>query len=202
METLTYWLSHYGYFGLFFLLMLGIVGLPIPEETLLTFSGVLVYRGHLELGPTILAAFLGSCCGITVSYGLGRVFGIVLATRGGRALHVNPEEVERLHGWFERTGHWGLFWGYFLPGIRHVTAVLAGATRLGYPDFAVFAYAGALVWSFTFVSLGAFAGRQWARVSAQVHENLLIASGVIAACLLGALIVSRVLARRHRSSRS
>ncbi|HVN32386.1 MAG TPA: DedA family protein [Thermoanaerobaculaceae bacterium] len=197
METFTYWLSRYGYFGLFSLLMLGIVGVPIPEETLLTFSGVLVYRGHLELLPTLLAAFLGSCCGITVSYGLGRFFGLMLTTRFGRMLHVNPEKVEQVHLWFERVGHWGLLWGYFLPGIRHLTAILAGATRLRYADFALFAYAGALVWSFTFVSLGALAGRQWARVSAEVHHNLLIASGVVAALLLCALVVRQVLARRQ-----
>ncbi|HVN33463.1 MAG TPA: hypothetical protein VMT45_15905, partial [Thermoanaerobaculaceae bacterium] len=59
------------------------------------------------------------------------------------------------------------------------------------------AYAGALVWSFTFVSLGALAGRQWARVSAEVHHNLLIASGVIAVLLLCALGVRQVLARRQ-----
>jgi membrane protein DedA with SNARE-associated domain len=197
METFTYWLSHYGYFGLFSLLMLGIIGVPIPEETLLTFSGVLVYRGHLELWPTMVAAFLGSCCGITVSYGLGRVFGLVLTTRFGRVLHVNPEKVEQVHLWFERVGHWGLLWGYFLPGIRHLTAILAGATRLRYADFALFAYAGALVWSFTFVSLGALAGRQWARVSEQVHRNLLIASGAVAALLLCALVVRQVMARRQ-----
>jgi membrane protein DedA with SNARE-associated domain len=201
METFTYWLSRYGYFGLFSLLMFGIVGVPIPEETLLTFSGVLVYRGHLELLPTLLAAFLGSCCGITVSYGLGRVFGLVLTTRFGRVLHVNPQKVEQVHLWFERVGHWGLLWGYFLPGIRHFTALLAGATRLRYADFALFAYAGALVWSFTFVSLGALAGRQWALVSAQVHRNLLIASGIVAALLLGALVVRQVVAR-CRASRS
>jgi membrane protein DedA with SNARE-associated domain len=197
METFTYWLSRYGYFGLFSLLMLGIVGVPIPEETLLTFSGVLVYRGHLELLPTLLAAFLGSCCGITVSYGLGRFFGLMLTTRFGRMLHVNPEKVEQVHLWFERVGHWGLLWGYFLPGIRHLTAILAGATRLRYADFALFAYAGALVWSFTFVSLGALAGRQWARVSAEVHHNLLIASGVVAALVLCALVVRQVMARRQ-----
>ena len=195
--TFTYWLSRYGYLGLFSLLMFGVIGVPIPEETLLTFAGVLVYRGHLELGPTILAAFLGSCCGITVSYGLGRIFGIVLTTRFGRVLHVNPTKVEQVHVWFERVGHWGLLWGYFLPGIRHLTALLAGATKLRYGDFALFAYAGALVWSFTFVSLGAVAGRQWARVSEQVHHNLLIASGVVVGCLVVAFVVRLFLARRH-----
>ena len=197
MKTFAYWLSHYGYLGLFSLLMLGIVGVPVPEETLLTFAGVLVYRGHLELVPTLVAAFLGSCCGITVSYGLGRAFGRVLTTRFGRLLHIEPAKVDQVHAWFERVGHWALLWGYFLPGIRHVTALLAGATRLKYADFGLFAYAGALVWSMTFVSLGTLAGRQWARVSEQVHTNLLIASGVVVACLAVAYAVRRFSAARR-----
>jgi membrane protein DedA with SNARE-associated domain len=196
MEYFAYWLSHYGYFGLFALLMFGIVGLPIPEETLLTFAGVLVYRGHLELAPTLAAAFLGSCCGISVSYGLGRSVGPLLTKRFGSLLHVTPEGVERVEAWFERVGHWALLWGYFLPGIRHLTALVAGGARHRYPDFALFAYSGALVWSFTFVMLGAVAGRQWARISRQVHANLLIATGIVVACLLLALLGRWVLARR------
>jgi membrane protein DedA with SNARE-associated domain len=197
METFTYLLSRYGYLGLFSLLMFGIVGVPVPDETLLTFAGVLVYRGDLEVGPTLAAAFLGSSCGITVSYGLGRIFGLVLTTRFGRIMRVEPAKLERVHGWFERVGHWALLGGYFLPGIRHVTALLAGATKLKYADFAVFAYAGALVWTFTFVTLGALAGRQWARVSEQIHHNLLIGSEVVAVCLLGAFIVKKFLSRRR-----
>jgi membrane protein DedA with SNARE-associated domain len=197
METFTYLLSRYGYLGLFSLLMFGIVGVPVPDETLLTFAGVLVYRGHLEVGPTLAAAFLGSSCGITVSYGLGRIFGLVLTTRFGRIMRVEPAKVERVHGWFERVGHWALLGGYFFPGIRHVTALLAGATKLKYADFAVFAYAGALVWTFTFVTLGALAGRQWARVSEQIHHNLLIGSEAVAVGLLGAFIVKKILSRRR-----
>ena len=54
--------------GDFFLLVLGIVGLPVPDETLLTFSGYLVYQGHLSLPLTFLSGFAGSACGITLSY--------------------------------------------------------------------------------------------------------------------------------------
>lgn len=194
-HTLAYWLTHYGYFGLFALLMFGIIGVPVPEESLLTFAGVMVYHGRLELVPTLLAAFLGSSCGITVSYTVGRGVGRVLTRRLGRAVRVTPEQMQRIEAWFERSGHWALLWGYFLPGIRHLTAVVAGATRLPYVDFAVFAYAGALLWSFTFVALGALAGRQWARVSAQVHQNLLIASGIVIVGLLAGLVLGRFLRR-------
>ena len=194
---LAYWLSHYGYAGLFGLLMFGVIGVPVPEETLLTFAGVLVYRGHLEVGPTLLAAFLGSCCGITVSYGLGRGIGRVLTRRLGRFVRVTPEQLERVEVWFERAGHWSLLVGYFLPGIRHLTAVVAGGTRLRFSDFALFAYAGALLWSFTFVALGVFAGRHWVRISARVHQNLWLASGGVVVCVLAGFLVRRWLAPRR-----
>lgn len=196
METFAHFLGQYGYLGLFGLLMFGIVGVPVPEETLLTFAGVLVYRGHLALVPTLLAAFLGSSCGITTSYALGRGVGTVVTRRFGRVIRVTPEQTARVEAWFERVGHWGLLWGYFLPGIRHLTALFAGATRLRFRDFALFAYSGALVWSLTFVTLGALAGRQWSRVYAEVHANLSIASGVVLALIVAALVVRRVIRRR------
>ena len=33
-QSILAWISQYGYFAIFFLLMLGIVGLPVPDETL------------------------------------------------------------------------------------------------------------------------------------------------------------------------
>src|SRR6516225_10416948 len=67
------WIAQHGYAGIFSLLVFGIVGLPVPDEWLLTFSGYLVYKRTLLFLPTFGAAFLGSACGITVSYLLGRV---------------------------------------------------------------------------------------------------------------------------------
>jgi membrane protein DedA with SNARE-associated domain len=32
MATIMHWIAHYGYLALFGLLMLGIVGLPVPDE--------------------------------------------------------------------------------------------------------------------------------------------------------------------------
>ena len=42
------WIAQYGYLAIFCLLMFGIVGLPVPDETLLTFTGYLVYKGTLS----------------------------------------------------------------------------------------------------------------------------------------------------------
>jgi membrane protein DedA with SNARE-associated domain len=179
METIVHWVTHYGYAGIFALLMLGIVGIPVPDEGLLTFAGYLVYKGELHLVPTIAAAFLGSACGITVSYGLGRTAGLYLITEYGRFLHLTAERVDRVHRWFDRVGKWGLLFGYFLPGVRHLTALLAGTAKLRMPVFALFAYTGGFLWSVTFVSVGYFLGEEWARVSEQIHRHLLIGAGVV-----------------------
>lgn len=196
MEHLAVWLHHYGAVALFCLMALGILGLPIPEETTLVLAGALVYRGHLEPIPAYAAAFLGASCGITLSYGLGRTLGLRLLGRYGRLVRITPERLEKAHAEFERVGRWGLMFGYFLPGIRHLTALAAGTTRLGYSDFALFAYGGALAWSFSFVSLGVFVGRKWLRVSEQIHDNLLIASAAMVGIVLLAAVIHWLAVRR------
>ena len=176
METILEWVlqrvTQYGYLGLFLALVLGIVGLPIPDETLLTFAGYLVYSGRLQLVPALSSAYLGSLCGITLSYTLGRTFGLYLIRRYGRYIHVTDERLNRVHNWFRRAGRWTLTFGYFLPGIRHLTAYVAGASKLEFPVFALFAYSGGLLWSSTFIALGYFLGDEWARAGEKIQRNL------------------------------
>ncbi|MGE5646330.1 MAG: DedA family protein [Acidobacteriota bacterium] len=185
MELIFDWIARYGYFGIFSLLVLGIVGLPIPDETLLTFAGYLIYRGQLEAIPAMAAAVLGSICGITASYTLGRATGYFLIEKYGAKLHIRMERVHQVHDWFRRIGRFTLTLGYFVPGVRHLTAYVAGASELEAPWFALFAYPGAVIWSATFLSLGYFLGEQWHRVSTDLHRYFLI--GAATAFALAAL---------------
>src|SRR5439155_3308224 len=102
METVYQLIAQYGHLAIFCLLVLGIVGLPVPDETLLTFTGYLVFRGQLKLVPAFLAALLGSGCGITLRYVLGRTFGARLLHRYGRYIHLTEERIAYAHNWFER----------------------------------------------------------------------------------------------------
>src|SRR5947208_6528517 len=74
-QSLALWIAQYGYPAIFFLLVGGIVGLPIPDQLLLIVSGYLVLTKSLSMGPTLVAAVLGSIVGITLSYALGRASG-------------------------------------------------------------------------------------------------------------------------------
>jgi membrane protein DedA with SNARE-associated domain len=184
----------YGYVGIFSLLVLGIVGLPVPDETLLTFAGYLIHRGDLKVLPAWLAALLGSICGITISYVLGRTTGYYLIHKYGTRMHFPPERLDLVHQWFHRMGGLTLTFGYFVPGVRHFTAVVAGASRLELPVFAGFAYGGALLWTSSFLALGYFLGDLWSQGLGSAHKLILVAG-----CLAAAAIFVYLLRRRRRT---
>jgi membrane protein DedA with SNARE-associated domain len=190
-ESVLGWVAQYGYVGIFGLLMLGIVGLPIPDETLLMFTGYLIFKHELEPLPAFAAGFLGSICGITVSYALGRMLGLYLVTRLGHFLHIEPEALEQVRAWYERKGKYGLVISYFIPGIRHLAAYVAGSSRLSLPVFATFAYLGGLLWSSSFISIGYVLGDEWEQISVSLHRYLLIGAGVITVVIAIGFILMR-----------
>lgn len=197
MSLVSHWVMQHGYLGIFTLLMLGIFGLPVPDETLLLFTGFLAHQGNLNLLGSISAAFSGSVCGISLSFFMGRLGGYYIVEKYGHWLHITPQRFERVHAWFNRNGRWGLIIGYFLPGIRHVTAILAGATRMRYPSFAIFAYLGALLWSSAFIVAGYIIGEEWQAAAERIRSHLLIASIAVLA-VAGLIYVGQYLYRRKK----
>ena len=188
MESILQWVSRFGYPAIFGILVLGIVGLPVPDEWLLVFTGYLIYKGRLEPALAIASAFGGSLCGITCSYTIGRTLGLGAIHRYGRWLHISEDHIHKVHDWFGRAGHWALLFGYFIPGVRHLTAIVAGTSKLEFPTFAGWAWSGAFLWVCTFVAIGWGLGDQWERAFAVIDHHIRIASlalaGVVALWLL------------------
>ena len=184
METLTLWIAHYGYIAIFSLLALGIAGIPAPEEWMPTFAGYLIYKDTLRLWPAFAAVSLGSMCGITVSYMLGRSLGLYMILRYGRVFRVTQEDLDKAHAWFDRFGIWVLFGGYFIPGVRHLTALIAGASKLRYLLFSIFAYSGALIRAAIFIGLGYYFGEEWSKVVRWVAKHSVTCAWIVLALVL------------------
>jgi membrane protein DedA with SNARE-associated domain len=184
MDDIFQWLSQFGYIGLFAALVLGIAGLPVPDETLLVFFGYLVSRGTMHPVLTWLTALVGSMCGITLSYAIGRVLGYRFVHRYGRYVHLTEERLHQIHRWFDKIGHWLLTIGYYLPGIRHFTALVAGMSGMNFRLFALFAYPGAALWVTSFLALGYFLGDQWEVVFEHLHRELTAVTLVLCVVVL------------------
>jgi len=199
MENVQFWISHYGYLGIFSLLMLGIIGLPVPDETLLTFSGYLIFHGELKLIPTFFSAFFGSIAGISISYAIGSTFGHHILIKYGHYIHITESRMQKAHLWFEKIGRWSLLVGYFIPGVRHVVAILAGTSELQMWEFALFAYSGGFIWTTTFLSIGYFFGKHSRAVLHSINHNIISISIVTVIVLFLFYLYRRFLHKKNSS---
>ena len=179
MDAVLQWIATYGYAAIFFLLLLGVVGLPVPDETLLVFCGYLISRGKMTPVGAFLSALAGSWCGISFSYTIGRTLGVGAIHRFGKRLHITEERLDRVHRWFDRAGRWALVVGYFIAGVRHLTAIVAGTSKLSFPSFIAYAWPGGLLWVSTFLTVGYFLGENWQTVAESIQHYLVYASIVV-----------------------
>ena len=165
---LIHYITQYGYLGIYVILGTSILGLPIPDEFLMTFVGFLSFSGQLNPVLAIFSSATGSMTGITIAYFLGRFFEAkVLAFL---EKHAGGERLEKVLKWYRLHGGKLLTVGYFIPGVRHLSGYIAGLSHLRYRDFAFFAYLGALLWTSLFIVLGRVLGSRWATILPIFHR--------------------------------
>jgi undecaprenyl-diphosphatase len=167
-ELLIHYVSYYGYIGIFLILAISILGLPVPDIFLLTFIGYLTYTGKLDLILAIISADLGSAAGITAAYFLGLFFRNKVLGYLNR--HTESQRLERVFNWYHRHGGTLVATGYFFPGVRHLSGYIAGMSKMDYRYFAVFAYLGATFWTISLIVLGRFLGSQWKTIYPVIHH--------------------------------
>jgi undecaprenyl-diphosphatase len=148
-----------GYPVLFALIFGESAGVPLPGETALVTAGVLAGAGHLALPLVVAVAVAAAVAGDTLGYWLGRRGGRpALQSRRGPLAAWRAHTLEYGERFFERHGAKTVFLGRFVPGVRVVAAVLAGASSMPWPRFAVFNVAGAFVWAALVASLASLVG--------------------------------------------
>jgi len=195
MQNVDQFLAHYGYFAVFGLLMLGIVGPLIPDETILVFAGIAIHHGQMQPLPTFLAGTCGSLCGITVSYLLGRTGGVYALRHIPFLQRRVATHLPEAQQWFERYGKWTLFFGYFIAGVRHFTALVAGTSGLRPATFALCAYPGGCIWVACFLTIGYYLGEQWQHMAHRVDTAIIVAAALIA---VGSVVWWRLNLRKQK----
>lgn len=146
-------IEQYGYVAIFFLLWLGIVGLPIPDELVVATGGFLASIGVLNPWYAFLAGYLGVASGLTIGFLLGKYFGKPILqwlckTEKTRAA------VERSTRLLEKYGTAALCISYLFPVVRHVVPYLVGLGGMTFRRYAALSYPIGLVWTVGFYFLG------------------------------------------------
>jgi len=146
--------AHWGYAAIFLIVVLGNVGLPVPEETTLIVVGYLAWRGDLQLPWVLGVGVVSAAVGDNLGYWIGRRYGARVLERLRRLVGVTPQRFESMRGFVIRHGPFGVFVARFIAGLRFLAGPLAGAVSLRFLPFITANVAGALVFVPVMVGVG------------------------------------------------
>ena len=119
-----------GYFGIFLVLVLGGLGLPVPEEAPIILAAILARKGTMHWIPALGSCFAGVLVGDFIVYFLGFFYGEkVLSLPLTRKFLTKAREAQ-IKGYFHRHGVKILVLGRFAVGFRTAAYLTAGILRL------------------------------------------------------------------------
>lgn len=178
-HNLDSFIGQYGYVGIILALAGGIIGLPIPDELVLTFIGYSVSQGRMSYFMALGSSFIGSITGVTISYFIGKKLGLPFLNKFGPIMYITEERIQLSRRLFNRWGVLMLFFGYFIPGVRQVTSFIAAISHIRFGKFALYAYPGGLLWSITFIALGQKLGENWSMAENYFSDYILYGMGLL-----------------------
>lgn len=146
MSDLHDFVGHWGYVAIFVVVVLGNVGLPVPEETILALAGYLVWRGKLRMSLVLVVGIASAVVGDNIGYWLGRRYGQNALPRYALWVLGHPERLGNMKAFVARRGPVAVFVARFVPGIRFTAGPLAGALGMSFVSFLAANVAGAMVY--------------------------------------------------------
>jgi len=133
MPDLSSLVDHWGYLAIFAVVVLGNLGLPVPEETILVLAGYLTWQGRLRFPLVVGTGILAAVAGDNLGYWIGRKLGRSALERYGRRVFVSPRRLDQAQRLVAGYGSYAVFVARFITGFRFLagpTAGIAGLTPL------------------------------------------------------------------------
>jgi membrane protein DedA with SNARE-associated domain len=200
-ESLQVLVSQWGYLGLLVFVLLGNLGLPVPEESVLWVAGYLVWQGGFHLPLVLLVGIVSAVVGDSLGYWIGRRWGQPVVARYGLWARLTPPRLATLRRFIQHYGPIAVFLARFVIGFRFLAGPLAGSLDLPWRSFLLANVLGALVYVPLMVGMGYAVGVGlgdhvepiW-RAAVKAQQSLLLGAALLGLLYLG----YRALQRRQK----
>jgi membrane-associated protein len=193
-------LAH-GYIVIFIGAALDNFGLPASGDVVLFAGGWFANLGRVALPLVMLSGFAGALVSDNAVYWIGRIGGRPLISRvlKMRFLHflINEGTLEKVERSFEAHGGKMVFVGRFGPGLRSMTPLFAGVSRMKYYKFLPYNLSAAAVWAVAYTLVGYVFGSYWSELLAVAKS---FGYGIVALFILvlAAFLIRRLLNRGEK----
>ncbi len=190
-------IHHFPYFGLFALLVLGVIGFPFPEDAILILCGFLIANGAVKPGPAIIVVACGMLMTDFFLYHVGRKYGRkVVSHRRFRRIITQRREA-RLERIFRKWGVYVIFLGRHLLGVRSQIFLVAGILRMPRVKFVIADAISSLVTISIMVGAGYWGGSTLELIRRDM-EQARYALMILIAIVAVALLIWRLAVRKLR----
>ncbi len=176
---------------------------PWPGDVLTAAGAIWALEGVLPFPVLLASTTLGSVAGAAISYELGaRLVGRASSGRAGRLLRwlAPPERIQAVHRLSERWGTWLVLFNRFVPGVRGLFFVAAGAGGMPRARVLTLGAVSALGWNALLLGVGWGLGRDLTRLLEWLR-GWAIGGWALLALVIIVAIARRIRARRRASSR-
>lgn len=169
-DTLQDFGPHLIYLGMYGLLLLSAMGMPLPEDLTLAAAGYLISKDLMSPLPAALVGIAGVLSGDQIVYSLGKHFGPKVVAHRWFSHVLSPARYRWIRGRFARHGTKMVFFARFVSGLRGPVFVAAGILNMPRGRFLVYDCAGALFHVPLFILAGFLAGPHLESLILQIHR--------------------------------
>jgi membrane protein DedA with SNARE-associated domain len=189
---ITAFIDATGYLSVFLLMVMESMIFPVPSEAVMPFAGFLIVSGRFSLPGVIAASTIGSIVGSLISYWIGAKGGEPFFRRFGKYFLLDMHELEATQRFFQRRGQVTILISRFIPVVRHLISIPAGAGHMPLLPFCVFTVIGAGLWNAFLAVAGMKLKQNWNEIMRYSHVI-----DIVIVVVLAALVV--LFLYRHRS---
>jgi membrane protein DedA with SNARE-associated domain len=182
-EWITSVVDYFGYVGIFVLVALGNLHLPVPTQLTLPLAGFLVGQERFSFVQVMVWSTAAAVAVSFFFYYVGLWIGEAnlrrFIGRFGRFLLVREKDLDKAGAVFERHGGKSILIGHLVPGVGAFISIPAGLRQMSiFGSFIVYTVIGSILWNGGFVVLGWVLGENWRVVEryASIVEFVVLAA--------------------------
>lgn len=143
----------------------GVLFPVLPGDTLLFVAGMLAAgtaaaeheSANFQLWQLLVFVPIAAVLGSQVGYFVGRFIGVEMF--GPDARFLKQKYLDEAHAFFERRGPFAIVLARFVPIVRTLAPITAGAARMNYAVFTIYNIVGAVLWGMGVTLLGFWLGQ-------------------------------------------
>lgn len=136
----------------------GIVIMPfLPGDSLLFAIGAFTAKGSFEYWSITTLLLIAAVIGDSLNYAIGKYLGPKVFDRDD-SVYLKKSHLMKAHAFYEKYGGKTIIIARFVPIVRTFAPFVAGIGAMRYRDFMTYNVIGAVLWIYSFTTLGYYFG--------------------------------------------